>query len=80
MNAMDAFERDFLKMRHRVLDVAAALDRIDRADGAEAVQRDPRMTMLHEAVNTLTSGKSDRAERVQMIFSIPFDNQLQQKT
>lgn len=73
MNAMDALERDFLTMRHRVLDVAAALDRIDRADGAEAVLRDPRMTMLREAVNTLASGKPDRAERVQMIFSIPFD-------
>ncbi len=80
MNATDAFEREFLKMRHRVLDVAAALDRIDGADGAEAVLRDPRMTMLREAVQTLTSGKPDRAERVQMIFSIPFDNQIQRQT
>lgn len=80
MNAMDVLERDFLKMRHGLLDVAAALDRIDRADGAEAVQRDPRMTMLREAVHTLTSGKPDRAERVQLIFSIPADNQLQEKT
>ncbi len=80
MNAMDLLERDFLKMRHRVLDVAAALDRIDRADGAEAVLRDPRMTMLREAVQTLTSGEPDRAERVQMIFSIPFDSQIQHQT
>ncbi len=79
MNAMDVLERDFLKMRHSVLDVAAALDRIDRAEGAEAAQRDPRMTMLREAVHTLTSDKPDRAERIQMIFSIPVDNQLQQK-
>ena len=73
MSAIDILESDFLEMRHRVLDLAAAFDRIGRADGADTVQRDPRMAMLYEAVRMLVEGKPDRSERIQLVFSLPYD-------
>ncbi len=79
MDAIDVLESDFLEMRHRVLDLAAALDRINRADAAGSVQRDPRMVMLYDAVGVLTDGKPDRAQRVQLAFSVPYDDHWRKK-
>ena len=73
MKAAAVLDRDFLEMRHRVLDLAAALDRIDRGQEAPAVQEDPRLAMLHQAIRVLTDGESNRTERVQLVFSIPHD-------
>jgi len=73
MTANDVLDREFLKARHEILDVAAALDRIERADGAGAVAGDPRMAQLREAIALLIDGKPDRAERVQMVFSDDYD-------
>lgn len=69
LDASAVLERDFLEMRHRVLDLAAALDRIDRADRADAVRGSPRVRILSSALRVLTDGEPDRAERVQLIFS-----------
>ena len=71
--AMAVLDRCFLEMRHRVLDLAAALDRVDRADEAEVARSDERMEKLHEAVRLLVDGRGDRAARVHMIFSLPYD-------
>ena len=77
MKAGAVLDRDFLEMRHRVLDLAAALDRMDRGQEAPAVQDDPRLAMLHQAIRVLTDGKGNRAERVQLVFSIPYDENWQ---
>ena len=85
MNAIGILESDFLEMRHRVLDLAAAFDRIGRGsnppvgDGADTVQRDPRMVMLYEAVRMLADGKPDRTERIQLVFSLPYDEHWREK-
>jgi hypothetical protein len=73
MTAQELFDRNFLEMRHRLLDLAAALDRIDRGDDSATVRRDARWTQLQQALNVLLDGQSDRAERVQMVFSIAYD-------
>ena len=73
LNANALFDREFLEMRHCALDLAAAFDRIDRADQADAARDDPRMRVLFEALRVLTDGQSDRAERVQLAFSEPYD-------
>lgn len=73
LDANAVLEKDFLEMRHRVLDLAAAFDRIDRADNAKAIHDDPRVRMLCDALRLLTDGEPDRAERVQMAFSEPYD-------
>ena len=65
--------REFLEIRHRILDVAAALDRIERGEDAGSTRSDPRMVQLTEAIRLLVDAKPDRAERVQMIFSDSYD-------
>jgi hypothetical protein len=65
-------DREFLEIRARVLEIAAALDRLDRADGPPA--DDPRVAALGQALDVLRSADGDRAERVQLIFSLPYDN------
>ncbi|MHC4234685.1 MAG: hypothetical protein ACYSUQ_06185 [Planctomycetota bacterium] len=55
---------EFLEIRRRLLEIAAALDRIDRGQNAEAIRSDPRLAELLEAAGVLTDGGPDRAERV----------------
>ncbi|MEP0841263.1 MAG: hypothetical protein HRF43_00970 [Phycisphaerae bacterium] len=73
MPAEAVLDRYFLDMRAKVLDVAATLDRIDRADGSRTVRRDGRLGQLREAIGVLLSDEGDRAARVQMIFSDPYE-------
>lgn len=73
LTANDVLDREFLNARHEILDVAAALDRIGRADGADAITKDARMAQLREAIALLIDGRPDRAERVQMVFSDDYD-------
>ncbi|MBT5019145.1 hypothetical protein OAF98_00770 [Planctomicrobium sp.] len=68
-SAQDIFERQFLEMRCGLLTLAAARDRISRADGAEAVANDGRMQQLEEAIKIVASEGDDRAERLQLLFS-----------
>jgi hypothetical protein len=71
--AVEVLDRDFLETRHRLLDIAAALDRMDRVDGTGQVHPDHRYTQLEQAIRVLTDGRPDRAERVQRVFSLPYD-------
>ena len=71
--AVELLDRHFLETRHHVLDIAAALDRIDRADDAAKTRSDVRYLQLAQAIGVLTDGKPDRAERIQMVFSLPYD-------
>ncbi|MFQ5591817.1 MAG: hypothetical protein ACE5HE_11690 [Phycisphaerae bacterium] len=74
LSARDQLDRDFLELRRRLLDVAAGLDRIDRAGGADMIRTDARVTMLRRAAMVLTDDCADRAERVQMVFSDEYDD------
>ncbi len=71
--AAAVLEADFLAIRHRLIDVAAAFDRIARGQGSGAIQSDARLNQLQQAAAILTDGQPDRAERVQMVFSLPYD-------
>jgi hypothetical protein len=64
-DARQTLEQYILEMRWRCLSLAADLDRIDRAGGAD----DPRLRELRQAIEALLSSEPRRAERVQMIFS-----------
>jgi hypothetical protein len=61
--------REFLEIRARLLDIAAALDRIERREGAAQATADVRYAQLMKALGLLTDGNADRAERLQMVFS-----------
>ena len=56
-------------VRARLLEVGAALDRIDRADCADAVAGDPRLEKIQRALEILHSRRLRRAEEIQMLFS-----------
>jgi hypothetical protein len=69
-DAKETLERHYLEMRWRCLSLAADLDRIERAAGGRAViESDPRLNKLRDAIAVLTQPGSDRAEKVQTIFS-----------
>jgi hypothetical protein len=59
----------FIENRTRLLEIAAFLDRLDRADPAYAA-RDFRMQAFADALNA-ASGSAGRLERIQMILSDP---------
>ena len=70
--AREMLDRNFLEVRHRLLDIAAALDRIDRARNAPETRSDARYLQLERALRVMTDGEPDRSERVQMVFSLPY--------
>ena len=59
----------FIENRTRLLEIAAFLDRVDRADPSVAA-RDFRMQVLAEAVTAL-AGTSERLMRIQLLLSDP---------
>jgi len=67
LSAAKTFEGEFLGMRCRLIELAAALDRIDRAGG---VGDEPRLLQIRESLKLLADGGPNRAERVQMVFSL----------
>ena len=68
--APSVLDREFLELRARILELGAALDRLDR-EGRPA--DDPRLTAIARAIDVLRSAEADRAEQVQLIFSLPYD-------
>lgn len=67
---LDAY---FLEARSKLLDLAAVLDRIGRGAGAPAVEDDPRLEKIRQALEVLHDRNGGRAERVQQIFSLKYD-------
>ena len=75
--ASEVFDQELLTIRAKVLEVAAALDRIDRASGS--VIADPRRTQVQAAIQVLLRPDDDRAEQVQLIFSRPYEREWREK-
>ena len=75
LSAAEVLNREFLEVRAKILEVAAALDRLGRAAGE--VDDDPRMKRIHEALQLLLQQPRDRAEQVQLIFSRAYEEQWQ---
>ena len=65
----------FIENRTRLLEIAAFLDRLDRADEQHAA-RDFRMQVFAEAVGAL-AGPGDRLTRIQLLLSDPTTEPLQ---
>jgi hypothetical protein len=65
----------FIENRTRLLDVAAFLDRLDRAEDGGAA--DFRMRAFREALAVLCTEASPRVDRIQMIFSDPTPEPLE---
>ena len=63
-------DEDFMEHRVQVLDLAAFLDRLERARDLDA-DDDFRLRSVRDALAVLSDGAGDRVQRVQMIFSDP---------
>jgi hypothetical protein len=63
----EILDREFLATRAKILEIAAALDRVSRAD--DGAVEDPRWAKLHTAMELVLKQSGDRAEQVQLLFS-----------
>jgi hypothetical protein len=68
--AAEVLDREFLAVRAKLIDTAAVLDRIDRAEGS--VAGDPRLDRIRQGLQLLASDTSDRVEQLQLLFSLPY--------
>jgi hypothetical protein len=71
-DASDVLNREFLEIRARILDLAAALDRIERAP-TPASGPDQRLQQLRQGIELLLAERPNRAEAVQLHFSYEYD-------
>lgn len=68
--AVELINAHFLDARRSLLETAAFLDRVERAEGGpEALENDPRLARLREACRFLTDSEGRRAERFLTLFS-----------
>jgi hypothetical protein len=72
LDAPEVLNREFLEIRARLLQVAASLDRLDRADGS--AQSDERLQKIQHALAILQGSGADRAEQIQLVFSRPYES------
>jgi hypothetical protein len=73
MPAREVLDREFLEVRAKILEIAASLDRLDRGDGT--VASDPRYANLTQGISVLLESDPARAERVQLLFSRPYEDE-----
>ena len=72
LTANQILDSDFLENRAKIIDIAAFLDRLDRAsDGADAAKNDFRAVEFNKAVAVLTGTNPGRAARVLDVLSDP---------
>ena len=62
-------ESYFLEHRAKLIDLAAFLDRLDRAHDSSASNTDFRTDALRQAMAVLNDGEGERARRVLELFS-----------
>jgi len=70
LEAGELLEREFLPIRAKILEIAAALDRIER--GVGEVEHDPRWQQVQRGLHSLLETSDQRAEAIQMVFSLPY--------
>ena len=72
-DAEAVLSREQFKIRAKLIEIAAILDRIDRANGE--VDHDPRMMEIWKSLEVLSGSNDDsnRAAEIQMIYSRTFD-------
>jgi hypothetical protein len=68
--ATQVLDREFLSIRCRLLDLAAAMDRVDRGEGQ--VTDDRRWQQIRQAIGVIASPNGNRAEQTQLAFSLPY--------
>src|SRR5688572_19873001 len=71
MTRSRVIEAYFMEHRAKLIDIAAFLDRIDRAKDDSGGAADFRLAPFHDALKILSDGRPHRARRVLELFSDP---------
>ena len=71
-DATEVFDHDFLEARCKILEIAATLDRIDRAPARHGEHPDARLGQFRQALEALVEPGPGRAETIQRIFSLEY--------
>jgi hypothetical protein len=72
LSAAQILDAYFLETRAKLIEIAANLDRVDRAPDAAAVQSDPRLAFVRDALKILqNSPTANRAEQILRLYSLP---------
>lgn len=70
LSAKELLDEYFVENRNRLLEVAAFLDRMERADPAHTAS-DFRATALREAIASLASPSPNHVDQIQQLLSDP---------
>lgn len=74
MRPVQVLDAYFLEARAKLLEIAATLDRVDRAAAAHPEggfsHDDTRMAFIQKALRVLQSNAPDRAEQIQRLYSL----------
>ncbi len=79
LTASEVLERTFLETRCKILEIAANLDRMDRARERHTIMNSQQVSKIRTALSILqqelgtATGRTDRAEQIQMLFSRQYD-------
>jgi hypothetical protein len=76
-SAEEILAEEFLQARSRILDLAAFLDRLERAPGT--AEQEARMRLLAEGLEILCDDEVGKAQRVQLLMSRDYDPAWQKK-
>jgi hypothetical protein len=69
-HASEVLDQEYLVARAKILELAAILDRLDRAEGE--LSGNSRYELLREGISVLQQADRGRAERLQLLFSRPY--------
>jgi hypothetical protein len=73
-DALEVLDHDFLEARCKILEIAAILDRIDRAPARLGEHPDSRLSQLRRSLEALVEPGPGRSETIQRIFSLEYDS------
>jgi hypothetical protein len=71
LTARQIVDEYFLENRHKILDIAAFFDRLDRSQDGGDPGNDFRIQAFRKALDVLNGTDPDRLRRIHMIFSDP---------
>ena len=75
LSRSEVVDRYFLEHRAKILDIAAFLDRVDRAKGGTE-EDDFRVRSLRASISLLLDGEGDRTKRILDLLSDPSDQPI----
>ena len=69
MCAKEVLDACFMETRAKLIEIAANLDRVERAAEFSEVREDSRLRFVQEALEILRSGRPNRAELILKLYS-----------